>query len=96
MDQIPLSPVPAQTCTVTLGGQACRLDVFQKSTGLFVNLYLSDVPVVLGVIAQHANRLVREPYGLFVGDLAFFDLQGTDDPQYDGLGSRWVLGYLTP
>ena len=41
------------------------------------------------------NRIVRDTYLGFLGDLAFFDLQGEDDPYYTGLGDRWVLGYLT-
>lgn len=28
------------------------------------------------------------------GDIAFFDTQGTSDPEYTGLGERWVLCYF--
>jgi hypothetical protein len=34
-------------------------------------------------------------YDGFSGNLYFIDLQGSDDPQYMGFGSRWVLVYLT-
>jgi hypothetical protein len=37
---------------------------------------------------------VRSAYLGFVGDLMFQDLQGTDAPTYDGLGSRFQLVYL--
>ena len=94
MQIIPLSPVPSQTFTVLLAGQSCRINVYAKTTGVFVDLYVNNAPVVTGVIAQHANRIVREPYRGFAGDLALFDTQGSADPEYAGLGTRWVLGYL--
>lgn len=36
--------------------------------------------VVGGVIAHHATRIVRDTYLGFVGDLAFYDTQGSEDP----------------
>jgi hypothetical protein len=38
--------------------------------------------------------MVRETYLGFIGDLSFTDTQGTSDPVYTGLGSRFVLLYL--
>jgi hypothetical protein len=32
----------------------------------------------------------------FIGDLIFIDTQGTSDPNYTGLGSRFLLAYLSP
>ena len=96
MQIIPLAPVPSQVLTVALGAQACRIAVYAKSTGMYADLFVNDVAIVTGVAVQHANRWVRDAYCGFVGDLAVFDLQGSDDPQWQGLGDRWVLGYLTP
>jgi hypothetical protein len=96
MRVVPLQPAPAQTVYVTLGGQACRINVYTKRQGMFVDLYSSNAPVVTGVIAQWQNRIVRDAYFGFVGDLAFIDLLGKDDPTYDGLGSRYELAYLEP
>ena len=39
--------------------------------------------------------LVRESYLGFVGQLVFVDMQGSSDPTYDGLGSRYLLTYWT-
>lgn len=91
---IPLNPVPAQTLTAQLDGQPTRIDVLQKATGIFLNLYVNDVAIITGVICQDANRIVRDAYLGFIGDLAFYDTQGDADPYYTGLGSRWVLAYL--
>lgn len=93
---VPLQAVPSQTVAVALGDQACRINVYTKRQGLFIDLYVSNTPIVTGVICQDANVIVRDAYLGFVGDLAFFDLQGSNDPTYDGLGSRYILAYLDP
>ncbi len=91
---IPLNPVPAQTLTAQLAGQPTRIDVLQKSTGLYLNLYVNDVAILTGIICEDANRIVRDAYLGFIGDLAFYDTRGSEDPYYTGLGTRWVLAYL--
>jgi hypothetical protein len=96
MQLIPLQAVPSQTVGVSLDGQACQINVYQLSTGLYVDLYLSNVIVIAGVIAQNINRVVRDAYLGFAGDLVFIDTQGDSDPDYTGLGGRFVLAYLTP
>jgi hypothetical protein len=37
---------------------------------------------------------VRSAYLGFVGDLCFFDTQGTEDPTSPGLGTRYLFVYL--
>lgn len=90
---IPLQPLPSQSVTVLLGQQACRIEVAQKNTGMFVNLYVSDALMIGGVVAENRNRIVRSVYLGFVGDLAFVDTQGTSDPTYDLIGERYFLVY---
>src|SRR6185312_13883234 len=91
---VPLQPVPSQSVSVVLGNQNCRIDVGQKSTGLFIDLYVNDVLIIGGVICENLNRIVRNKYFGFVGDLVFIDNEGTNDPDYTGLGSRYSLAYL--
>ena len=88
---IPLVPTPSQRLAVQLGSQSCRIDVRQRRTGLFVDLYIQDVPVFQGVKALDRCRLVRDAYLGFTGDLYFADTQGTDDPTYQGLGGRFLF-----
>lgn len=91
---IPLLATAAQTLTVRLGDQPCAIDVYQKTSGMFVDLYVNGALIVGGVAARNGVRMVRDTYLGFIGDIAFVDTQGTDDPQAAGLGTRWVLSYL--
>lgn len=90
---VPLSPTPSQTVTVQLGGQNCRLKVYQKSTGVYLDLYVDDVLAAGGCICQNGNAILRIGYTGFVGELAFVDTQGADDPDYTGFGTRFILAY---
>ena len=97
MKIIPLSAVPSQTMTVILNGQNCNISVYTlgEDNILYLDLLVQNKPIIQCVICHDRVRLIREPYLGFVGDLAFFDTQGTSDPVYSGLGSRYLLGYLT-
>lgn len=89
--QIPLVATPAQDMAVLLGAQSCRLSVYQKAFGLFVDLYVSDRLIIGGVVAENRNRIVRSVYLGFAGDLYFNDTQGLADPDYTGLADRFQL-----
>jgi hypothetical protein len=97
---VPLQPVVAQTLSITLGGQPCQLRVYQKSTGLFVDLYVNNALIIGGVIALNGTRIVRDAYLGFVGDLFFADMfttptqEGADPVGGAQLGARWLLFYL--
>jgi len=94
MQQIPLQSVPNQSLSIALAGQNCRINIYQRSTGLYSDLYVDNTLIIGGVICQNLNRIVRDAYLGFIGDLGFFDTQGINDPEYTGLGSRYLLIYL--
>lgn len=96
MQVIPLQPGPNQTVTVNLDDQVCQINVYQKSTGLFLDLFVNNALIIGGVICENKNRIVRSLYLGFQGDLAFADSQGSADPDYTGLGGRFALLYLSP
>jgi len=96
MQTIPVQAVKNQTLTAQLNGQPVRLNIYQLTTGLFMDVFVNDVPIVTGVICQHANNIVRNAYLGLVGDFVWYDTQGVDDPYYSQIGSRWTLNYLTP
>lgn len=96
MNIVPLQPIAAQQFNATLGAQACVIAIYQKSTGLFMDLTANNVVIFTGVICRNADLLVRYAYLGFTGDLSFNDLQGSSDPDYTALGSRFQLVYLTP
>lgn len=94
MQLIPLQATANQTVSVQLSGQSCTLNVYQKSTGLFMDVLVNDVLIIGGVLCENLNRIVRSTYLGFIGDFAFVDTQGTLDPYYEGIGSRYYLIYL--
>ena len=61
---------------------------------MFLDLYINDALTLAGVPCMNAVGIVRNTYLGFAGELVFLDTQGTADPYYDGLGSRWVLGWV--
>ena len=96
MQIVPLTANPNQTLTIGLDNQACQISVYQTPDALFLDLYVNDALIIAGVICQNLNRLVRDLYLGFQGDLGFVDTQGDSDPEYTGLGSRFQLIYLSP
>lgn len=92
---IPLQSVPSQTVTCALGGQNCRISIYAKSTGVFLDLYVSNTMLLAGVICLNYVRIVRDPYLGFPGDLSWYDMQGASDPTYEGIGDRYQLAYLS-
>ena len=95
MQQIPLQPIPSQSTKVVLGGQNCQLLVYQKPQGVFVDINADGVDISVGTIARDAVPLISREYAGFIGNLLFIDTQGSSDPSYEGLGSRYSLVYLT-
>lgn len=94
MMTIPLQGVPSQSLSVVLGGQSCQINVYQRATGLFLDLFVNNAPIILAALCLDRVRLVRTTYQGFVGDLAFADSLGTSDPSYEGLDGRFQLLYL--
>ena len=91
---IPLQAVPNQTLSVVLGNQACQINVYQLFFGLYLDLVANGIPVRAGISCLNRKRLIRSKYLPFIGDLVFFDQQGTSDPDFTGLGGRFQLAYL--
>lgn len=91
---VPLIPAKSQNLTITLGGQICQINVYQKLYGVFIDLYVGTGLIIGGVYCLNKVRIVRDSYLGFVGDLAFVDTQENDKPFWQGLGSRFILTYL--
>lgn len=91
---IPVQPLPSQTLQVQLDQQACTLNIYQNTYGLFVDVFSDNILIAGGVVALNLVRMLRDIATGFRGDLAFYDTQGNSDPIYTGLGNRFVLVYL--
>jgi hypothetical protein len=93
---IPIQPVPSQQLFCVLGGQNCSINIYYKTPGVFVDLNSNGVDICIACIALNAVPLDScNAYDGFLGNLFFIDTQGSEDPQYTGFGTRWVLIYLT-
>ena len=94
---VPVQSMPNQQIQAGLNNQAVTLNVYQNDFGLFMDVYLSGVVVITGVICWNLNLIVRDAYLGFVGDFVWFDTSGNGaDPVFTGIGSRFILLYLTP
>lgn len=96
MQIVPLDAVPSQTLTTVLNAQECVIHVYQRTTGLYLDLWINGTTVLVGVICHDRTLLVLNTYLGLLGDLTFIDTLGTADPDYTALGSRWLLAFLLP
>lgn len=99
MKTVPLAPIPSNQVNITLDGQPCQINVYQKYTGLYLDLFLNGVAISTTVRCLNQSTLIADRQYLgFVGDLMFWDTQGDTDPAYTGLGpegtGRYQLIYL--
>lgn len=90
---IPLSAIASQTIKCTLSDKPCRLWIRQLSTGLYLDLWMNEQRLLSGALCLDRVDIIRNPASPFPGTLIFADQQGTQDPTYDGLGSRYLLQF---
>jgi hypothetical protein len=103
MQIIPVTDVFSQALTVQLGGQNTQINLYQKNNEhLYCDVYVNNAPIITGVICRNLNRIVRDTYLGFVGDLMWYDTQGSlavpstgIDPSSPGLGTRYLFCYLS-
>lgn len=98
MQRIPLRATPNQSMQIVLGAQNCTLRLYTRSQDGVEHLY-SDLAVDQsliwgGVICQDMGPLKLYDYLPFVGQLLFVDMEGDDDPIWNGLEDRFRLVYL--
>lgn len=100
MLSVPLRPIASQSVNVALDGQAATLVVYQKTHGLYMDLYSNAVLIIGGVRCRLApRRVVLNTYFGFVGDFTWIDTQfdpagGNQNPRYNEIGLRFFLMYL--
>jgi hypothetical protein len=94
---IPLIAAPAQTLATSLGRQYVRINLyFRAYTGLLCDVLVSDELIIGGVACHDRNRIVRDAWLGFTGDLSFVDQRGHNDPDWRELGSRYLLLWYSP
>ena len=95
MQEIPIQAIPSQTVSVSLAGQSVQVSIYQKAQGVFVDVTSDGIVAAIGTIARDAVALVCQDYKGFAGNLMFLDTQGSSDPDYTGVNTRFMLVYLT-
>lgn len=96
---VPVQALASQVLQVNLNGQVCTLAVYAKGINgskLYMDLSVNGVTILSCAICQNRVLMVRLKYLGFVGDLAWVDMQGSNDPVWNGLGTRYQLIYLAP
>ena len=94
MESITLSALPAQTFQAILDDQQCRITLYQRGRRMYLDLDVDNEPVCRGAICQNRASVVPFPTLNFLGSLHFWDTLGDEPPQYDKLGSRFLLLYV--
>jgi hypothetical protein len=96
MQIIPTQAVPSQTFQVNLANQVCQINIYQKPSGLYMDVICATMVNggLWGVLCENLNRIVRSLYLGFSGDFIWIDGQGETDPVFESLGSRYSLAYL--
>lgn len=90
---LPLTADPSQQFQIALNGQNCTIGVYQKDESVFVDLWVDDNPIFLGMKALDRVGLKLAEYMGFEGQLWFADQNGTENPDYTGFGTRYLLYY---
>ena len=93
---IPINAVPNQVFTITLGSQQCTISIYQKSTGVFMDLSVNNTQLLCSRICEDRVGIVHGAYLGFIGQLMFIDQVGTNDPDYTGFNDRYILYYFSP
>lgn len=98
MQVIPVQATGNQVLNVQLNGQAVTLNIYQKISGLYMDVVCASMidGGLYGVLCQNLNLIVRNLYLGFLGDFSWLDNQGTNDPNQTGLGVRYSLLYYDP
>lgn len=93
---IPAQQVANQELSAILDGVTARITLTTTDYGLFADILYNDVPVANGRLCLDRTDINPDRYRGLPQFLGFADLQGADDPTFDGFGTRFLLIYGDP
>lgn len=93
MYEIPLDAIPYQTVSFMIGDKAVTVSLRQLGTSLYTSLWVDGEMINSNIRATNGGHICVFPTSEISTDLRLIDTVGSEDPQYDGLGSRWLLVY---
>ena len=92
---IPLQAVPSQILQIVLDGQETTLRFYWRWGRVYCDLTNGTNKIVSGGLCLNLQPVNPFPSAFFSGKLYFLDMLGNEPPQWEGLGTRWVLFYLS-
>lgn len=90
---ITTSKNPFQSFQTNINDQNCTIELMQKRTGMFFSLAVDNIFLIRCILCENLNPLILYKYIKFNGNLFFMDIEGRSDPNYKGLGDRFILVY---
>lgn len=93
--EVPLSPTPGQRLQIVLDDQNVTLTLRQKGARMYIDLDVGVTRVMRGAICCDRTNVKQYKTMPFRGGLFFVDTEGREAPQFEGLGTRWFLMYLS-
>lgn len=100
MLELPLEATPNQEFLIVLGDQDCTIALYQRGARMYLDLAVSGQTVRRGAICQAGEGILQGATDAFAGQLHVVDERSQPDrqaaPQWEGLGTRWRLLWLTP
>lgn len=93
---IPLQPLANQSFTCILDNAPAQIKLETTDYGLFASIVYNGNPVATSRLCLDRTDLNSARYNGLPQSLFFADLQGINDPTFDGFGTRYVLCYGPP
>lgn len=90
---IPLSQIPNQIVSAVVNDQAFQIEVRQLGGSIFTTTTVDGELIASTVRAVANGSITPWPSSAVNTQVIWVDTQGEDDPQYTGLGDRWVLAF---
>ncbi|MBD5417377.1 MAG: hypothetical protein HDR50_06905 [Desulfovibrio sp.] len=100
MLELPLEAMVNQEFLVTLGEQDCTIALYQRGASMYLDLNAGGAIICRGAICQPGMGIVQRATMAFAGQLYLLDERSQpmeqQPPQWQGLGTRWKLYWLSP
>lgn len=94
MIEIPLTALPHQRFSITLGDQDCVITLRQMGDYLFASAVVDQEEAFSEQLCCDRQLVPDFATTAFAGHLVFIDTLGKEHPTYTGIGTRFKLFYL--
>ena len=89
---IPVSAIPNQTLETVINNNKLTISLNTRfNSKLYATIFKNGKAIIRNRLCLNATPLVSVEYLGMDGNLFFIDKNGSDDPHYKELGSRYLL-----